>query len=391
MEPKSQRRYDLDWLRVIAFSGVFFYHCARFFNSNDWHIKNATTSPVVDILTGLFDLWGMPLLFTIAGASIFYALRRGEEVRFVRERVLRLLVPWVVMGVLVLAPPQLYLEAVSKGELQGTFLQALPLYFPNNLAWSGVHLWFLRVLFVLTLALTPAFVWLKRPSGEVALARLSRFSVHRGAIFLWALPVMIVLILVDPYELLGPGLPELVLQCILYSAFVIYGYLIYADTGIQEAILRQRRAALILALALSPAIPVVATALESGVLVLTLPLFVLMMSTTALLTWSYLLAAIGYSMRYLRFNRTALGYASEAVLPIYILHQPVILLIGFFVIPLALPIAAKYAIITALALAITFGLYEYGVRRVNPVRFLFGLKSRRPDTRIVAASGPKPA
>ena len=92
METKPvQRRYDLDWLRVLAFSGVFFYHCSRFFNSADWNIKNAQTSPVIDIITGLFDLWGMPLIFAISGASIFFALRPGGATRFVRERGLRLL------------------------------------------------------------------------------------------------------------------------------------------------------------------------------------------------------------------------------------------------------------------------------------------------------------
>jgi hypothetical protein len=187
------------------------------------------------------------------------------------------------------------------------------------------------------------------------------------------------LILVDPYELRGPGLPEVVLQCILYSLFVLYGYLIFADAAIQRAIIRQRRAALILALALSPAIPVVATGLQAGSLTLTLPLFVLMMSTAGLLTWSYLLAAFGYAMRYLDVNRPVLAYANEAVLPIYVLHQPIILLIGFFVIPLALSIAAKYLVITPLAFAITFCLYEYGVRRVNPLRFLFGLKPAKAD------------
>ena len=65
----SSRRYDLDWLRVSAFTGVFFYHCARFFNSSGWHIKNAETSAVADILTGLFVSWGMPQLSVFPAAT----------------------------------------------------------------------------------------------------------------------------------------------------------------------------------------------------------------------------------------------------------------------------------------------------------------------------------
>jgi glucans biosynthesis protein C len=62
------------------------------------------------------------------------------------------------------------------------------------------------------------------------------------------------------------------------------------------------------------------------------------------------------------------------VLPFYILHQPVILLIGYFVVQLALPILVKYLIITPLAFGITIGLYEYCIRRVDLMRRLFGLK-----------------
>jgi hypothetical protein len=76
-----------------------------------------------------------------------------------------------------------------------------------------------------------------------------------------------------------------------------------------------------------------------------------------------------------------LAYANEAVLPFYILHQPVILCIGYFVIPLALPIALKYLIITPLAFSLTLGLYEFGIRRVNPVRRLFGLQARQAKNR----------
>ena len=119
MDTKTvQRRYDLDWLRVLAFSAVFLYHCSRFFDASYWHIKNSNPSPLVDTLKGIFDLWGMPLIFMISGASIFFALRRSNVLRFLRARVLRLLVP-LVLGILVLAPPQRYLERLTHGQFRG--------------------------------------------------------------------------------------------------------------------------------------------------------------------------------------------------------------------------------------------------------------------------------
>ena len=85
------------------------------------------------------------------------------------------------------------------------------------------------------------------------------------------------------------------------------------------------------------------------------------MALGGLLIWASILTILGFGMRHLTANHRALTYANEAVLPFYILHQPVILLIGFFVVPLALPIGLKYLIIAPLAFGITLGLYEFGV------------------------------
>jgi len=205
-----QRRFDLDWLRVLAFAAVFFYHCSRFFDESWWHIKNSTTSALVDALKAIFDLWGMPLIFVISGASIFFALRPGGAARFLRDRVWRLLVP-LAFGILVLGPPQIYLTRLTHGEFQGNFLEFLPLYFRDlriwggNFAWSGVHLWYLEDLFLFTLVLLPLFAALKSQPGRRLTALISRLSARPGAIFLWALPFALLLILLDPSGLTRPA------------------------------------------------------------------------------------------------------------------------------------------------------------------------------------------
>jgi len=385
-----QRRYDLDWLRVFAFSGVFLYHCSRFFNSAGWHIKNAETSPLIDIFTGLFDLWGMPLIFAISGASIFFALHPGGATRFLRDRCLRLLMP-MVLGILVLAPPQVYLDRLTHGEFSGTFFEFIPHFFRSaNFAWTGVHLWYLEYLFVFTLVLMPLFIWLKRPSGQRLLGYLSRFSKRTGAILVWAGPTALLSIMIDPFGVMKPAPSEAFLRLVMFPLILVYGYLIFADDGIQQAIIRQRRVSLILALVGSIIPPLVAMGFTEWGWEFSFPTFALLMLLASLLIWSYILAAFGYGMRYLTISKPLLSYANEAVLPFYILHQPVILILGYFIIPLPLAILAKYMIIAPLAFAITIGLYEYGVRRVNLVRRLFGLKPRKPV--LPAASlAPQPS
>jgi glucan biosynthesis protein C len=371
------RFYDLDWLRVLAITAVFFYHCGRFFNASDWHIKNSTTSSLANTVMGFFELWGMPLLFLISGASIYLALRPRRAIRFLRERVLRLLVPFA-LGMLILSPPQKYLERLNHGQFQGSFLEYLPLYFRDITRWNGefdwvgVHLWYLAYLFLFTLVLLPLFAALKSSTGQRLTGSLARISTRRGVIFLWVLPSVMLLILGDPFGIMGSASTEAVPR-LFFSIFVIYGFLIFSDPRIKQAIIQQRKVGLILALALIPAIPTVSRLLENDPDFL---IFTLGMTLAGLLTWACLLAVLGYSMQYLAVNHRLLAYANEAVLPFYILHQPVILIIGFFIIALPLPISAKYLIIASLALSITLGIYEFGVRRVNPVRRLFGLKPR---------------
>jgi hypothetical protein len=162
----------------------------------------------------------------------------------------------------------------------------------------------------------------------------------------------------------------------VFPIFLVYGFLVFSDSQIQQAIIRQRRIALALALCLTLAAGIVSDALEQQTSFIP---FVFGMALASLLIWSSILTILGYGMRYLTANRRLLTYANEAVLPFYVLHQPVILTLGYFIIPLALPILAKYLIIAPLAFGIALGLYELGIRRWNPSRRLFGLKAKKQE------------
>jgi hypothetical protein len=79
-----QRRYDLDWLRVIAFALLMLFHTGMMFSTWDWHIKNLQTSAALDavmrflhqtviILIGypLVSLnWGIPLKFLAVASGV---------------------------------------------------------------------------------------------------------------------------------------------------------------------------------------------------------------------------------------------------------------------------------------------------------------------------------
>ena len=91
--------------------------------------------------------------------------------------------------------------------------------------------------------------------------------------------------------------------------------------------------------------------------------------------------------KYLNFNNKVLAYANEAVLPFYLLHQTVILCVGWFVIPLEMGILPKYLIIVVVSFALIMGIYELFIRRFNIVRFFFGM---RPKKKPSATPAPRP-
>src|SRR5689334_23111100 len=135
-EPKGSRRYDLDWLRVLVILTVFVFHCGRFFDTDGWHVKNPIRHQSVQIWTVFLACWMMPLIFTISGASTFYALSSRNSGRFIKDRALRLLVPLVV-GIFTHVVFQVYLERVSFGGFRGSFLEFYPHYFEGFYAFGG--------------------------------------------------------------------------------------------------------------------------------------------------------------------------------------------------------------------------------------------------------------
>src|SRR5512136_1555999 len=131
----SNRLYFLDWVRVLAMMGIFFFHNARFFDIfSDWHVRNATTNLAASGLVAFMSQWLMPLFFLLAGAGTYFALKSRNPVQYIQERTLRLLVP-LIFGMLVIVVPQAYYEAVSHGyqlsqynlfQVYGLYLQTLP-------------------------------------------------------------------------------------------------------------------------------------------------------------------------------------------------------------------------------------------------------------------------
>jgi glucan biosynthesis protein C len=102
--------------------------------------------------------------------------------------------------------------------------------------------------------------------------------------------------------------------------------------------------------------------------------YTLFFSVYGLWAWCWVLAIFGFGMKHLNFRTPVLQHANEAVLPFYILHQPVLLCVGYFAVQWAIPDLLKWVIIFPTSFVVIVALYELLVRRFNVMRVLFGMK-----------------
>lgn len=115
-----QRRYDLNWLRVLAFLLVFVNHSTRFFNFYDWHIRNQVAYGWVHVFEVLMEFWMIPFILLISGARIFSAMNKGEAVTFFKGKTLRLFIP-LLAAVFTYASLQVYLQHIRYGQFGVSF------------------------------------------------------------------------------------------------------------------------------------------------------------------------------------------------------------------------------------------------------------------------------
>jgi peptidoglycan/LPS O-acetylase OafA/YrhL len=388
---KSARLYYLDWLRVLLLLGVFLYHVIRPFDPLiDWHINNAEQSVTILTILLLVNPWGIPLFFMVAGAASLFALTRRSNRQFISERVTRLLIPFIV-GSILLTPFQKYLEALHKGTFEGSFLSYLPellnglissnWFTPLVFGRWGLHLWFLGFLFVYSLLALPIFRWLKGEGGIKVIARLSRLVEVRGGIFIFILPLALARILVQPFY---PVEERGWLDFVYFFLFFVLGYTLYCDDRFLGAVRRDRWLlfaggilGLVIFFGLFAAFGDVA--FEWGMRFV-VPWSIILIFAFVLMSWGWALDVLYLGMKYLNFTNRWLEYGKETIMPFYLLHQPVIIVISFFVVQWETVILVKLLAILVSSFLITLGLVEVLVRPFRPMRRLFGMKPRRSPT-----------
>ena len=136
------RRYDIDWLRVIAIGLLLIYHVAIGFQS--WGIMIAfitTEKPWAALWTpmAILNVWRIPLLFFVSGMGVYFAMQQRNWKQLITERTFRILIPFV-FGMFAIVPLHLLLwQHYYKMEL--------------SYVYDPGHLWFLANIFIYVLLL----------------------------------------------------------------------------------------------------------------------------------------------------------------------------------------------------------------------------------------------
>ena len=370
MSRSFDRRYNLDGLRVLAVVLLIPFHSARVFDAFDpFYVKNPQTSEGLSwAVVAFLNPWHMPLLFVLAGAATWLALGHRRPKAYLGERTRRLLVPFL-FGLLMIVPPQGFLAGRFRGshESVASFLGDYWTIEGDLSGYTGsftpAHLWFIGYLFLFS---------------ALALPLLTRWRGRqlRTRWLLVAMPLVLLAANELPAPNDGPQNPW-------YSlALFLAGFLLLADPDAERAVHRRWR-------------PLLAAALATMAMVLTVwhagiddrwgdrsPLDVGFSLVEQANTWIWVLALLGAARALLSTPARGLGYASEASLPFYVLHQTVIVAVAYLIVGWDLPVWPKFVALCLAATALTLALYEVVVRRAAPTRFLFGMKPSRPESGV---------
>ena len=367
------RRADLDWLRILAFGLLIFYHIGMLYVANwGYHVKSSYSSETLQSVMLLVNPWRMPVLWLVSGIAIRFVMTKVSVWRYVGLRSVRLLLP-LFFAILVIVPPQLYYEMTFNGDLSVSYLEFYRAFFDLNHpmfegyqagVWPHMdvnHLWYLRELWLFSMYLLLLMPVLNSGRMKSSLDWLSR----QNGIF-------IVLLVLTPIWVLELTVDDNREQ--IGFTFLIYGYLLGWHEGFWERLKQAWRPMLLLALA------------SYVVLVFVYNQFYVhqpepredWLQISAGLIYGFCrvvwpIAILGLSASFLNRPSKRLAYFNEAVYPYYILHQTIIIvafsqLSRFELGPVVEPLMVIALTITGCALGFEL------VRRVNVLRPLFGLK-----------------
>jgi glucan biosynthesis protein C len=380
-EDLGARRYDLDWVRIGAFMLLILYHVGMYYVTWDWHVKSPHASTDIEPLMMLTSPWRLSLLFLVSGVATGYLLARQGAGHFLGQRSTRLLIP-LAFGMLVIVPPQSYLEVVEKISYAGGFAEFFRLYITGfhgfcrgtdcliMPTWN--HLWFVAYLWVYTVVLyagvrlaPPVIPWLRR----FAERRLSGVG-----ILLWPLAYLCAIRLG-----LAPRFPATHAMVgdwynhAMYFGVFLLGFSLAGARAAWVTLERARWLTLGLAVLGWAFLTAYFGAYSDDAAIPPAALRLFGRTIYGAEQWLAIVAVVGFAHRHLTHDSAARRYLTTAIFPVYILHQTVIVVVAHALKPSHLYPPVEGMLLVLVTVTTCFLGYE-AIRRVRLLRPLFGLE-----------------
>jgi len=390
-----ERRFDLDWVRVAAFFLLVLYHTGMYYVSWDWHVKSAYAGEALEPLMLLTAPWRLSLLFLISGVATAFLFRKTPA-GFVGQRSWRLLLP-LAFGMLVVVTPQAYYEVVE--QLPGGYHDGYLAFWGRYLQGDGSfcregdclilptwnHLWFVAYLWAYTMAIWALLRF--APRGVDAAAAWLERRLSGPGLLIWPVVWLALarVLLVERFESTHALVDDWYNHA-QYLPIFLLGALVATRSAVWDALLRMRW--LSVGLAITAYAFIVWYFYASGYGEEQPPPEALRMfqrTIWALFQWTAIAAILGFA-RGIAFRETpALRYLRDAVFPVYILHQTVIVVLAHKAKPLNLSPIIEGPLLVLATFALCFLGFEI-VRRIRWLRPLFGLKmQQRPSATAIAS------
>jgi len=373
----KDRLYFIDSIRVFAFLLLILFHSALPFVNYNWEVKNEEKSDLLLSIVLWFHQWRLPLLFFISGVGIYFSLKTRSILKFIVERFRRLFIP-LVFAMLFTIPVQVYVEYVQKGRVTGSYFEFYPSvwdfvpYPAGSLTWS--HMWFVVYLLSFILILIPLFSILKVPIIE---KYKDQFSTLLSSKYLLFLVFLIQYYNYYEFYLAYPEQGSLVEDWFVFNSSITYlilGYLFASSSQFWDNCERYRKTTLTIAgitsalLFIQYYLPNVLPKKEG----MDAQVYFFL---DALQIWSIILTIIGFAKKHLNNSSTILNYLNQAVFPFFIIHQTIIVAVGYWIVQLKVSVLTKYLLLSCCSTIVIYVLYEYVIRRTKLTRFLYGMKN----------------
>ncbi|MEL6483298.1 MAG: acyltransferase family protein [Bacteroidota bacterium] len=374
METKI-RRYDLDWLRVIVFGLLIFYHVGMFFVPWGWHIKNNVIYEWLRWPMIFLNQWRLPILFVISGMGTYYALGSRSLGRFIGERYLRLAIPLVV-GMVLIVPPQVYFERLADGDFVGSYFDYYTtiafdgIYPEGNFSWH--HLWFLPYLFLFSLVLAPIFLRLRKP-GNRFVQRIKNSIAKPLGLYIFIIPIYLIEVFIESFFPVNHALVGDWYAIAYYLVFFFTGFLLISSGDTFWTSLENIKGKALGIGAFSfTALTLIWLFFEDGLVIHLIEAFFKMTNL-----WSWILVLFGYGAQFLNRPSSTIAYANRAVYPFYILHQTITVALAYYLMDLSWGLVPKATLLVLGTFGISWVLYHFVILPLFFLHPLFGLKKKK--------------